>query len=158
MGGVDPSIQRGISFGGARFAFNYGTVTLAPGVVQTVVRVWCGLIVAPVSSSGVLAGSPLSFPVLGAGAGDANDGVRILWRTLLNVSCTGDQAPSVAYAFNENFYRTDGNRVWQCKSKAFLREGMGLFWVTELVTGLTDATGLVISNDLTMSLAVRSVR
>lgn len=148
-----PAVTRGLSFGGARFRYRYNCTDQSQNILQAICRIWSAVIVAPVDSGGAPLTGVAGLPVLGSSNGDQPNNVRILWRGLDCLLLRGTVTPTVGVA---NLNAVDRYiPVEHIKAKAFLKEGMGIFWVTELVTGLNS--GVVLSLDLAMSLALRSV-
>lgn len=107
---------------------------------------------APCNASGVPLGDGAgNLPLLGLAVGDLTDNVRILWRGLS--FCTGGIATSgVTRDFANDWMGYVP--LEHVKAKAFMKEGQGLFWVTEVVTGTSDL--ITHSADVTMSLALKT--
>lgn len=151
----EPALTRGLSFGGARFRYQYHIIpSIQPTAFgEAIVRVWSALVVAPCSQLGFPL--PLSTPgtVLGTVNGDIGQSVRILWRGLDFITIAGTTLSTGSFNQNQNYY----NELQHVKAKAFLREGMGLFWVSEVTSGIAAGNGPIVTLDLTMSLALRSI-
>lgn len=148
-----PAVTRGLSFGGAHFRYQYNCTDQSQNILQSVARIWSAVIVAPCDSGGIPLTSVGSLPILGSFNGDVGNDIRILWRGLDTVLLRGTVSPTVGVANLNSLNRYIP--VERVKAKAFLPEGKGLFWVTEIVTGLNS--GCVFALDLTMSLALRSI-
>lgn len=151
-GQMAPGANRGISFQGARFRYRYFTVDSDPTVAFAAFRFWSALIVAPTNNVGAPLGDGTgALPTLGNVQGDIGYGVRILWRGLdYNVITT--TVPLLPPIGDPTRYCP----LEHVKAKAFLKEGQGLFFVTEIVAP-TEGNIVASSLDLTMSLALRTV-
>lgn len=152
----EPAITKGLSFGGCRFRYAYHIVPSAQPTAfgEAVVRIWSGLVVAPCTALGFPL--PLAAPggqILGTVNGDIGQSIRILWRSLDFISVFGTTL--AAGSFNQNF--NGPIPLQHVKARAFLKEGMALYWVSEIVSGLTAGNGPIVDLDVSMSLALRSV-
>lgn len=149
---VEPTVQRGISFQGARFRYRYFTLGADLSITMGIVRYWSALVVAPCNSTGFPLGDGTgNLPSLGSVDGDIGlGGIRILWRGL-DFQAMG---PNVDPAVVQDWSRYCP--VEHVKAKAFLKEGMGLYFVSEIVSPVTSIQAH--SLDLTMSLALRNVQ
>lgn len=147
-----PSSNRGISFQGARFRYRYLTIDSDNTAAFYVQRYWSALVVAPCDATGTPLGDGTGvIPSIGSVIGDCPFGIRILWRGL--DFCSAADANTSTKLLSNDWGRY--NPVEHVKSKAFLKEGTGLFWVTELVSGVLGIQASTL--DLTMSLALRNV-
>lgn len=149
---VEPTVQRGISFQGARFRYRYFSLASDATITFGIIRFWSGLVVAPCNSAGAPLGDGTgNLPSLGNVDGDIGlGGIRILWRGLDFQAMGTNLDPVVPQDWSRYC------PVEHVKAKAFLKEGMGLYFVTEIVSPVTSIQAHTL--DLSMSLALRNVQ